>query len=304
MEDRYFEDYLPGTQVRLGAEEVTEADILRFAREFDPQSIHTDVEAAAAGPFGGLIASGWHTAAVMMRVFATSFLNQAASLASPGVDELRWLRPVRPGDVLSAQFTVLEARPSRSKPDRGIVRTRIEMINADDESVLTMIAMNIIRRRTPGSADEQTSPDQGRLQAVADACRALITERFAGDQEAGAAAMLLADGTILTGTAPEVLNPSVETCHELEPFAAAYRLGQPILASICLHRRGDGSFVVLSPCGVCRERLAIHGPDVHVAVTTPNDPTVVNWEPLSAVLPRYWMTAFPDELPDGWTTGG
>ncbi|SDT13010.1 cytidine deaminase [Microlunatus soli] len=297
VEERYFEDYRPGTQVRLGAERVTEADVLRFAREFDPQSIHVDVERAAAGPFGGLIASGWHTAALMMRVFATSFLNEAASLASPGVDELRWLRPVRPGDILSARFTVLDARPSRSKPDRGVVRTRIEMINADDEPVLTMIAMNIIRRRTPGPAEEQAS----RFSDVTEACRTLITERFADGQEAGAAAMLLADGTILTGTAPEVLNPSVESCHELEPFAAAYRLGQPILASICLHRRGDGSFVVLSPCGVCRERLAIHGPDVRVAVTIPDDPTVVSWEPLSAVLPHYWMTAFADDLPDGWT---
>jgi acyl dehydratase len=149
VEDRYFEDYVPGVSVRLGSEQVTEEDVLRFAREFDPQLIHADPEAAAEGPFGSLIASGWHTTALMMRVFATSFLNQAASLASPGVDELRWLLPVRPGDALTVQFTILDARPSRSKPDRGIVRTQIEMFNQHEAPVLSMIAINILRRRGP-----------------------------------------------------------------------------------------------------------------------------------------------------------
>jgi acyl dehydratase len=152
LADRFFEDYTPGVSVRCGSEKVTEADVLRFAREFDPQTIHTDPEAAVDGPFGGLIASGWHTAALMMRIYATSFLNEAVSLASPGVDELRWTRPVRPGDVLSAQFTVLEARPSRTKPDRGIVRTRAEVFNQDDELVLSLVAMNLLRRRDPGVA--------------------------------------------------------------------------------------------------------------------------------------------------------
>ncbi|WP_349815171.1 MaoC/PaaZ C-terminal domain-containing protein [Curtobacterium sp. MCBD17_040] len=94
-----------------------------------------------------MIASGWHTAALMMRVFATYFLNDAASRASPGVDELRWIRPVRPGDVLSARFEVLEARLSRSKPDRGIVRTRITTMNDRHEPVMTLIAMNMLRVR-------------------------------------------------------------------------------------------------------------------------------------------------------------
>lgn len=136
-----------GVSVRLGSEQVSEEEVLRFAREFDPQLIHADPEAAEDGPFGGLIASGWHTTALMMRVFATSFLNEAASLASPGVDELRWLRPVRPGDVLTVQFTILDARLSRSKPDRGIVRAQIEMFNQREEPVLSMIAINILRRR-------------------------------------------------------------------------------------------------------------------------------------------------------------
>lgn len=147
LSDRYFDDYGVGVDVTYGSEVVSEADVLRFAGEFDPQAIHLDPEEAAVGPFGGLIASGWHTAALMMRVFARYFLNDAASLASPGVDELRWIRPVRPGDVLSVRFEVLEARLSRSKPDRGIVRTRITTMNDRHEPVMTLIAMNMLRVR-------------------------------------------------------------------------------------------------------------------------------------------------------------
>ncbi|WP_066519861.1 MaoC family dehydratase [Curtobacterium ammoniigenes] len=150
VDDRFFEDYVPGIDVQYGSEPVRQDDLLRFATEFDPQMIHTDPARAVDGPFGGLIASGWHTAALMMRILATSFLNDAASLASPGVDELRWLRPVRPGDVLSARFEVLEARRSRSKPDRGILRTRITVTNDRDEPVMTLIAMNMLRCRDQG----------------------------------------------------------------------------------------------------------------------------------------------------------
>ena len=99
-EDRYFEDYLPGAVYEYGYLTVTEAEILEFARRFDPQPIHIDPEFAAAGPFGGLIASGWHTASMMMRLFADHYLSRVASLASPGIDELRWPAPVRPGDQL------------------------------------------------------------------------------------------------------------------------------------------------------------------------------------------------------------
>ena len=107
-------------------------------------------------------------------------------------------------------------------------------------------------------------------QAVA-ACRSLIDQRFPHDGHAGAAAMLLADGTVLTGTAPDAINPSVEVCHEIEPYCAAFRLGQPVAASVCLHRQPGGRVVVLSPCGVCRERLAVHGPDVMVGVAAALD---------------------------------
>ena len=111
--------------------------------------------------------------------------------------------------------------------------------------------------------------------------------------------MLLDDGTILTGTAPDAINPSVEVCHETEPYCSAFRLGRHIVASVCLHREPGGRTVVLSPCGVCRERLAVHGPSVLVAVADVEDPTLVVWKPLKDVLPDYWMTAFPDEMRRG-----
>lgn len=114
--------------------------------------------------------------------------------------------------------------------------------------------------------------------------------------------MLLADGTIVTGTSPEAINPSVQVCHEIEPFCAAYRLDQPVTASVCLHRRPGGRVLVLSPCGVCRERLAVHGPAVLVAVPQPDDASEVMWKPLREVLPDYWMTAFPDEVDAAWMT--
>ncbi|MBO1334423.1 MaoC family dehydratase [Streptomyces sp. VRA16 Mangrove soil] len=147
VEKRYFEDYVPGESHRYGSITVTEADILRFAAEFDPQSIHTDPVAAEQGPFEGLIASGWHTASVMMRLYADHYVSSIASLASPGIDELRWTRPVRPGDSLSIRTTVRAARPSRSKPDRGLVHTAVEVLNQRDETVLTLTAMNLLRRR-------------------------------------------------------------------------------------------------------------------------------------------------------------
>ncbi|HEY8045744.1 MAG TPA: MaoC family dehydratase [Streptosporangiaceae bacterium] len=149
-EDRYFEDYVPGAVYEYGYLSVTETEILEFARRFDPQPIHTDPEYAASGPFGGLIASGWHTSSLMMRLFADHYLSRVASLASPGIDELRWPAPVRPGDQLRLRTTIVAARPSRSKPDRGLVRTRGELINSDDRVVLDLTAMNLLGRREPG----------------------------------------------------------------------------------------------------------------------------------------------------------
>ena len=139
------------------------------------------------------------------------------------------------------------------------------------------------------------------LLATVDACRSLIRERFHDDGDHhGAAAMLLDDGTIVTGTAPDAVNPSVEVCHETEPYCAAFRLGRSIVASVCLHQEPGGRTLVLSPCGVCRERLAVHGPNVLVAVANAEDPTLIVWKPLKEVLPDYWLTAFPDEIDAAW----
>ena len=147
IDQRYFEDYRTGSVYHYGAITVDEAELIAFATRFDPQNIHVDPEAAARGPFGGLIASGWHTAAMMMRLFADNYLSRVASLASPGVDELRWTRPVRPGDTLNIRVTVLEANVSRSKPDRGVVRTLIEVLNQNGELVMSCKAINLLRRR-------------------------------------------------------------------------------------------------------------------------------------------------------------
>lgn len=151
VSERYFEDYRPGAVYEYGYAGVTEAEIVAFAEQFDPQPIHVDASFAATGPFGGLIASGWHTAGILMRLFADHYLSRVASLASPGVDELRWATPVRPGDMLRLRTTTTEARQSRSKPDRGLVRTRAELLNQRDESALTLVAMNLLRLREPAA---------------------------------------------------------------------------------------------------------------------------------------------------------
>jgi cytidine deaminase len=143
--------------------------------------------------------------------------------------------------------------------------------------------------------------DEADLAATLDACRSLIRDRFDDEEERGAAAMLLDDGTIVTGTSPDAINPSVDLCHETEPYCAAFRLGRSIVASVCLYRDPGGRTFVLSPCGVCRERLAVHGPNVLVAVAATDDPAQVVWKPLKAVLPDYWMTVFPDEIDEAWT---
>jgi acyl dehydratase len=148
-DDRYFEDYVPGAVYEYGYITVSEAEILEFARAFDPQPIHVDPEFAAQGPFGGLIASGWHTAGIAMRLIAGHYLSRVASLASPGIDELRWPAPLRPGDTVRLRVTIAEARRSRSKPDRGLVRTHAELITSGGDTVLTLTAMNLIRARHP-----------------------------------------------------------------------------------------------------------------------------------------------------------
>ena len=147
IDDRYFEDYREGSVFTFGPIEVEESEVISFAERFDPQTIHTDPAKAAEGPFGGLIASGWHTASLMMRLFVDNYLSAVASLASPGVDELRWLRPVRPGDQLRLRVSVLETKPSRSKPDRGMVVSLLEALNQSGEVVFSLKAMNLLAKR-------------------------------------------------------------------------------------------------------------------------------------------------------------
>ena len=147
VDDRYFEDYVPGGVHEWGYVTMTEDEMVAFARRYDPQPIHTDPVWAATGPFGGLIARGWHTSAEGMRLFVEHYVSHVAGLASPGMDELRWPRPVRPGDVLRARVTILEARVSGSRPDRGIVTSRLEMLNQDDDPVFTVRAVNFFGRR-------------------------------------------------------------------------------------------------------------------------------------------------------------
>jgi acyl dehydratase len=150
--DRYFQDYVPGTTAEYGPIRVDAADVVDFGRRFDPQPFHVDAEAAAGGPFGGLIASGWHTCALMMRLLAEEYLSPVSSLGSPGVDELRWILPVRPGDELTLRTTVEQARTSRTKPDRGLVTTLVELVNQAGDVVLRLRAMNLVRRRPDGGA--------------------------------------------------------------------------------------------------------------------------------------------------------
>lgn len=147
IDDRYFEDYPAGAVYEYGYLSVTEAEIIDFAQAFDPQPIHIDPDFAATGPFGGLIASGWHTAGIFTRLYVAHYVSRPASLASPGVDELRWPVPLRPGDSVRIRATTTEARRSKSKPDRGIVRTRGQLINQNDEDVLRLDLINIFARR-------------------------------------------------------------------------------------------------------------------------------------------------------------
>ena len=146
---RYFEDYAPGTTYDCGSVGIDQASIIAFAKEFDPQPFHVDPVAAAAGPFGGLIASGWHTAVLVMRLLVEQYLSEEASLGSAGLDELRWPHPVRPGDTLRARATVIESRRSLSKPDRGIIKTLVEAVNQDGRTVMRATAINFMLVRPP-----------------------------------------------------------------------------------------------------------------------------------------------------------
>jgi acyl dehydratase len=147
MPIRYFEDFPEGLTVELGSVEFTTDSIVDFARAWDPQAMHTDPNLAQSSIYGGLIASGWHTVGSYMRMLVDQVIGGSESVGSPGIDNLRWVKPVRPGDTLRGRFVVLEARESRSRPDWGIVRSRGEMLNQDDEIVMHIEAVNFFARR-------------------------------------------------------------------------------------------------------------------------------------------------------------
>jgi acyl dehydratase len=147
----YWEDFHVGERIQIGEKRIERDEIIEFASKYDPQSFHVDETAAKASTFGGLIASGWHTCSLVMRMMCDAYLLESASLGSPGLDNIKWVKPVRPGDTLRAFRTVLETRASKSKPDIGVVKTLWEVLNQNDETVLTMEGYGMFYRRNPGA---------------------------------------------------------------------------------------------------------------------------------------------------------
>jgi acyl dehydratase len=151
MTDRYFDDFAIGERIVTQGVTLTESMIIDFALRYDPQPFHLDVEAARQSNYGGLIASGFQTLALGFRMVIETGVFRAASMGSPGFDELRWLKPVRPGDTLHTEIEVMEKKPSSSKPDRGILRIAYRIKNQKDEAVLTFLSMHLLKRRgSPG----------------------------------------------------------------------------------------------------------------------------------------------------------
>ncbi len=143
----YWEDFQVGETVEMGSHTFDAEEIIAFGRQYDPQPFHTDPVAAQDSFYGELIASGWHSCAIGMRLMCETYINRTLSMGSPGVDNIRWLAPVKAGDTLTYRRTVLEARASRSRPDAGLVRTRWEAVNQDGVLVLSMEGWGIFGRR-------------------------------------------------------------------------------------------------------------------------------------------------------------
>lgn len=150
--ERFLEDYQVGEVAEFGDYLVTEEEIIDFARRYDPQPFHIDRQAAAESIYGDLIASGWMTGSIMMRLMVDHFVSAASSMGSPGVDEVRWLKPVRAGDRLRLRVTTIDARRSQSKPDRGVVQVLQEMLNQNGETVMSLRGMSLSKCRTPAPA--------------------------------------------------------------------------------------------------------------------------------------------------------
>jgi acyl dehydratase len=147
----YYEDFAPGTVREFGATRVERDAVIAFASAFDPQPFHLDEEEAAASLFGRLSASGWHTASMAMRMMCDAYLLESASLGSPGVDELRWHKPVHPGDTLSMRMEILQARLMNSRPGVGLVQSQWTVFNQQRETVMTMKGWGMYRCRPPAA---------------------------------------------------------------------------------------------------------------------------------------------------------
>ncbi|USG62355.1 MaoC family dehydratase [Sneathiella marina] len=148
MSTIYFEDIGVGDKTVFGEKKVTLEEILKFARKYDPQPFHVDEKAANDSIYGGLIASGWHTGGMLMRMMVDNMVNQRAGLGSPGFDDLRWILPVRPGDVLRFESTVIETRRSTSRPEMGVIRAQIFLFNQNDEKVLSVKTIGMMKTRS------------------------------------------------------------------------------------------------------------------------------------------------------------
>jgi acyl dehydratase len=155
MTFRYFDDFRLGEKIDLGSYSVTETEILAFARQYDPQPMHIDRDFAARTAFRGLIASGWHSCAMFMRLQADAMLKESSAIASPGVDAIRWLRPVRAGDVLRAEAEVIEITPSRHRPERGLVKHDCKVFNQKDELVMTLRTLALFARKPLPEAGQE-----------------------------------------------------------------------------------------------------------------------------------------------------
>lgn len=151
----YYEDFEPGHMVEVAGPTLSQQEIVDFASKYDPQPFHVDEAAARRSIYHGIIASGWHTVALCMRMICDAYLLDSASMGSSGVDQVRWLKPVRPGDTLALRMTVLEKKASKSRPDMGIVRHRWDVFNQSQELVMEMTGIGLYRRRNPGAPGDE-----------------------------------------------------------------------------------------------------------------------------------------------------
>lgn len=145
----YFEDFQPGQEIDLGARHVSEAEIIDFARQYDPQPFHVDPDAAAGSIYGGVIASGWHTCSMMMRMVVDGLMCSSSSMGSPGLDGVRWLRPLRAGDTIRVRYLTTAVKASNSRPDRGVVWSKWIATNQHGEDVCTIEGMGMFGKRPP-----------------------------------------------------------------------------------------------------------------------------------------------------------